>query len=127
MLYDLFVQRGIVPIYNFIELLNDRLLGVRSRLARAMARIQTNAIVNQTEATRDNTFQPELIVDKARSLSENAEEVRKSNDRLATNIHMAGFVISGAVVLIEIFSQQDIRNFIYYLIQLISGWIYPFL
>jgi hypothetical protein len=73
--YDQFVTRGLNPAFKFIEGVGIRLNTLRSRLHGEMQSIQTSAIVNQTEATRDNTVQLENVLREVRQLFLLGEEV----------------------------------------------------
>jgi hypothetical protein len=59
--YEQLASRGVEPPFNFIDAVGRRLEGLRVRLRDAMGAVQTSAIANQTEATRDNTYQLEVI------------------------------------------------------------------
>jgi hypothetical protein len=62
--YKQLASRGVDPPLKFIENVGERLDKIRTRLRDAMDAVQTSAIANQTEATRDNTFQLEVIADE---------------------------------------------------------------
>jgi hypothetical protein len=59
--YKQLATRGVEPPLKFIDNVGIRLDGLRVRLRDAMEAVQTSAIANQTEATRDNTYQLEVI------------------------------------------------------------------
>jgi hypothetical protein len=77
--YNQFVARGLEPSFKFIEDVYNRLISLRTRLQTAMQGIQTSAIVNQTEATRYNTYALEQIVGKVGQLVAATETIRKRN------------------------------------------------
>jgi hypothetical protein len=60
--YDQFASRCVDPVFRLIDGIGHRLERLRDRLQNTMESVQTSAIVNQTEATRDNTYQMENIV-----------------------------------------------------------------
>jgi hypothetical protein len=66
--YEQFLTRGLNPAFKFIEEVGERLGSLRFRLHGDMQSIQTSAIVNQTEATRDNTVQLENVLREVRQL-----------------------------------------------------------
>lgn len=68
--YVQLASRGVDPPLRFIEDVGDRLEKLRSRLRDAMEAVQTSAIANQTEATRDNTYQLEVIAVQTRKVVE---------------------------------------------------------
>jgi hypothetical protein len=87
--YDQFATRSVDPVFRLIEGIGLRLEKLRDRLRTTMESVQTSAIVNQTEATRDNTYQMETIVQKLTRLSETglklqiaAEQAKKRASRL---------------------------------------------
>jgi hypothetical protein len=66
--YEQLASRGVEPPFKFIDAVGRRLEGLRVRLRDAMEAVQTSAIANQTEATRDNTFQLEVIARAVQSV-----------------------------------------------------------
>lgn len=73
--YDQFATRAVEPALKFIENLDHRLAALRQRLADATENVQTSAIVNQTEATRDNTFQLEVIAGELKVLAQSSSDI----------------------------------------------------
>jgi hypothetical protein len=66
--YTQFLTRGLNPAFKFLDSVGARLGSLRERLHGEMQSIQTSAIVNQTEATRDNTVQLENVLREVRQL-----------------------------------------------------------
>jgi uncharacterized membrane-anchored protein len=98
--YDQFAKRGVEPAMRFVQDVGARLEKLRSRLADSMESVQTSAIVNQTEATRDNTFQLELIANELNQLTmttanilEQAQKVRVKLQRWSLFVAAMGAVI----------------------------------
>ena len=73
--YEQFLTRGLNPAFKFIDDVGKRLASLRERLHGEMQSIQTSAIVNQTEATRDNTVQLENVLREVRQLVLIGEQV----------------------------------------------------
>jgi hypothetical protein len=73
--YTQFLTRGLDPAFKFIDGVGTRLASLRERLHGEMQSIQTSAIVNQTEATRDNTVQLENVLREVRQLVFVAEQL----------------------------------------------------
>jgi hypothetical protein len=73
--YTQFLTRGLDPAFKFIDGVGSRLASLRARLHGEMQSIQTSAIVNQTEATRDNTVQLENVLREVRQLFLLGEQV----------------------------------------------------
>lgn len=53
--YDQFVQRGLMPTFEFVAGVGQRLKALRDRLQATMEAVQTSAVSIQTAATRHNT------------------------------------------------------------------------
>src|SRR5262249_57043655 len=73
--YEQFLTRGLDPASKFIDEVGERLASLRDRLHGDMQSIQTSAIVNQTEATRDNTVQLQNVLREDRQLVFVAEQL----------------------------------------------------
>lgn len=61
--YNQFVKRGLKPVFDFIDGVGDRLVGLRTRLQTVLEAIETGALVTQTAATRQNTMALRRIAD----------------------------------------------------------------
>jgi hypothetical protein len=79
--YAQFLTRGLDPAFKFIDGVGTRLATLRARLHGEMQSIQTSAIVNQTEATRDNTVQLENVLREVRQLVLIGEQVLVTSQR----------------------------------------------
>ena len=90
--YAEFAKRSMDPVFKEIASVGDRLERVRTRLLAAMQSIQTSSIVNQTEATRDNTFQLERIARHVEKLVEGSDALKR---RLAWLSFWVGCVFFG--------------------------------
>jgi hypothetical protein len=108
--YDQFANRSVDPVFRLIDGIGQRLEKLRERLRSTMESVQTSAIVNQTEATRDNTYQMENIVRNLERLSETgvklldeAEHARKRAVRWGYAFTIIGglWAILGGVALVE--------------------------
>jgi hypothetical protein len=67
--YDQFANRGLKPVFDFIEAVGHRLRQLRQRLANVMQSIQTSALVTQSEETRKNTRALELLQRSAKNIT----------------------------------------------------------
>ena len=76
--YKQLASRGVEPAFGFIESVGQRLDKLRMRLRDAMEAVQTSAIANQTEATRDNTFHLEVIVREIQAVNAGLEAQKKA-------------------------------------------------
>jgi len=83
--YEQVVRRGFEPAFRYLEDVGARLNRLRARLGAAMQSIQTSGIVNQTEATRDNTVQLELISDETRRLVDEIRLIAKTASEIKEN------------------------------------------
>jgi hypothetical protein len=94
--YKQLAARGVEPAFRFIENVGDRLERLRTRLRDAMEAVQTSAIANQTEATRDNTFQLELIASEIRDVNARLADQNASLSTIKKFYYAAGII--GSVV-----------------------------
>jgi hypothetical protein len=67
--YETWDHRGTESAFRFIEAVGERLVALHGRLRDVLEAIQTSSIANQTEATRDNTYQLETIARELRDIS----------------------------------------------------------
>jgi hypothetical protein len=66
--YSQFAERGLQPVYDMIEGVGSRLASLRARLTATMQSIQTVALVTQTEETRLNTRELQLLQESASNI-----------------------------------------------------------
>jgi hypothetical protein len=98
--YEQFLTRGLDPAFKFIDDVGSRLASLRSRLHGEMQSIQTSAIVNQTEATRDNTVQLENVLREVRQLVLIGEQVYIDTQHTIAwwkKVATMGTIVSGIV------------------------------
>jgi hypothetical protein len=75
--YEQLASRGVEPPFKFIDNVGTRLEGLRVRLRDAMEAVQTSAIANQTEATRDNTYQLEVIARGIQQIEQQTNQLKR--------------------------------------------------
>ena len=110
--YDQFAHRGMEPALRSIASVGERLERLRARLQATKQDIQTSAIVNQTEATRDNTYKLERIQAELARLAKATEgyttEIKKSQLRAAEETERANKKIHELMT--EIMEQEKKLN-----------------
>jgi hypothetical protein len=92
--YSQLATRGVDPPMRFIEDVGTRLGRLRIRLRDAMEAVQTSAIANQTEATRDNTYQLEVIAAEMRHVVVGVGRLAEQNEETLKEIR--GLELSAA-------------------------------
>ena len=106
-----FANRGMAPALRSIGVVGERMAGLRNRLQSVKQDIVESSIANQTEATRDNTYQLEAIQRVLGELTSSTKE--RNNEILRSNLETAKTLQTG----VEEIVRSMVRSIRWY------GWI----
>jgi hypothetical protein len=99
--YEQFLDRSVLPTYDFIERTGKRLEALRERLQVITQSIQTSSVYLQTLATRENT-------EELRNLASAQYRLAHEQEKLVTQQGRTNVVLTGLGLLIALLSVDEI-------------------